>query len=81
VTGGPPACVSSDGGVGVKVMGPCVSERGERGERMGTKGDGNAISSQSHLAQIEGGRGERRQTKVTVLVMEQGRGSKARQSG
>ena len=38
VIGGPLACVSSDGGVSVKAMGPYVSEgKGERGE---TDGDG-----------------------------------------
>ena len=34
-----------------KALGPRVSE-GERDGRMGTEGDGNAISSRSHLAEI-----------------------------
>ena len=38
VTSGPLACVSSDGSVGVKAVGPYVSE--EKGERGETNEDG-----------------------------------------
>ena len=56
MTGGPPTCFSSDDGVGIKDMGPRVSEgRGEREGLTGTEGDDNAISSQSHLAETEKG--------------------------
>ena len=56
VTGGPPACVSSDDGVGVKVVGPHVSEGGgEREGLTGTEGDGNVVSSWSHLAETREG--------------------------
>jgi hypothetical protein len=67
VTSGPPACVSSDDGVGIKAMGPRVSEGGgERAARTGTEGDGNAVSSRSHLAKTE--ERERQQTEVAVPV-------------
>ena len=65
VTGGPPACISSDDGVSVKAVGACVSEGGgEREGLKGTEGDGNTVSSRSHLAEIgereEGNGGGRR---------------------
>ena len=56
VTGGPPACISSDDGVSVEAMGPHVSEGGgEREGLTGTEGDDNAVSSRSHLAEIGAG--------------------------
>ena len=56
MTGGPPACISSDDNVGFKAMGPHVSEGGgEREGLIGTEGDGNAVSSWSHLAETEKG--------------------------
>ena len=70
--GGPPACISSDNGVGFKAMGPCVSEGGgEREGLTGTEGDDNAVSSQSHLMEIEKEEeGERRWMEVAAPVME-----------
>jgi hypothetical protein len=48
-------------------MGPRVSEGGgEREGLTGTEGDGNAVSSRSHLAKTE--ERERQQTEVAVPV-------------
>ena len=53
MTGGPPAFISSDDGVGVKAMGPHVSEGGgEREGLTGTEGDDNVVSSWSQLAMV-----------------------------
>ena len=73
VKGGPLACISSDGSIGVKAMGLYVSEgkREREGRWTGTEGNGDTVSFRSHLAGIEKGeRGGWQRTEVTVLVSE-----------
>ena len=53
---GHPTYVSSDGGVGVKALGPRDSEeRGEREGRTGTEDNGNAVSTRSHMVETRKG--------------------------
>ena len=63
VIGGPLACVSSDGGVSVKAMGPYVSEgKGERGETDGDRGERRHY----FLLVPHGGHRERGERETTV---------------
>jgi hypothetical protein len=51
-----PAYVSSDGGVGVMAMGPCVSERGRERETNGADDNGYVVPCLAHMSRTEKGR-------------------------